>query len=590
MLILLPASLHSQDGGDSIIWKAMSDELQSNMHKLRKQDYPDPCFIGYSLSCVQSYNGISTMGSIVTSECRTNRTNSVRLLVGSYELADENFNYSQIGYDFASYMPVPLDNNYWGIRQAFWNMTDKVYASAGKIYNKKVKVLNDKHLPPDFESLPDFSREDVTVMLVKGEGIEIDKPILDSLLCEYSSLFRDYKGVFNSEVSLDVKNTDHYLINTEGSRVYYPVSLVSLQLNVNCFNKEYESVSNAYSYLATDLSSLPSKEALKEKISALVDSIRNLASAPEFNEQYNGPVLFMDEASPAVLSALILQGSFLDAKRRQLSVNDQGDIYYGYGNGMGGGYFSRGGISSVVSLNQKVMPDHFELKAYTHMDSIMGEPLLGNFTVDAEAVVPPHEITLVRNGILVQQLSSRTPTRDIPKSNGHRRFGSGENSGMVLPGILDLEITQGSTPEQDLKEELIRKAREEGLDHAFIVRKMDSFENLTPLFLYRVDTGSGKETLVRMNTRINIQGKPLRKISAVSSSRSVFNSFLGYGGSPFSFQYSFSGYPVSFILPDAFIIDDVTMAEEITRISKKPPVVPEPSLMVKQSQDKIILP
>ena len=105
------------------------------------------------------------------------------------------------------------------------------------------------------------------------------------------------------------------------------------------------------------------------------------------------------------------------------------------------------------------------------MKAYQGTELTGNFEVDAEGIVPPAELLLVKNGILVNQLNGRTPTKDVPNSNGHMR-GSLYGGKMIAPGILDMEVTEGALTNAELKQKLIQLAKEDNLEYAYILRSM----------------------------------------------------------------------------------------------------------------------
>ena len=167
----------------------------------------------------------------------------------------------------------------------------------------------------------------------------------------------------------------------------------------------------------------------------------------------------------------------------------------------------------------------------------------------------------MKNGILVNQLNGRTPTRDIPHSNGHMR-GSLFGGKMIAPGILDMEVTEGAMNKADLKQKLIQLAKEENLDYAYILRSMSGNGIPLPLLLYKVDLDNGNESLVRIISTVDLPENSLREVSNYSPERLVHNTQSG------------GGLTISLIIPDAFIVEDVTLSPIFSPISISAPVVP----------------
>jgi hypothetical protein len=78
--------------------------------------------------------------------------------------------------------------------------------------------------------------------------------------------------------------------------------------------------------------------------------------------------------------------------------------------------------------------------------------------------MPARDVTLIENGILKNLLTSRTPVKGVePQSNGHGRGGA------AVPSVVKVISTNKKTHEQ-LKQQLIDAAKEEGLEFGYIVK------------------------------------------------------------------------------------------------------------------------
>ena len=315
---------------------------------------------------------------------------------------------------------------------------------------------------------------------------------------------------------MNMHQSDHYFINSEGARIQYPQDHSMLLIQVECFSKDYQPLFSSLKYDATEpILSLPSREKVEIDIRSMVDSLLLLRKASITNDRYYGPVLFMGQAARSTLSSMIAGSSkTLAALRASLIKDQQMNLY---SSSMMNG--------TAPSLNQRVMPRNIKLTARTHMKAYQGAELTGNFEVDAEGIVPPGELLLVNNGILVNQLNGRTPTKDVPHSNGHMR-GSLYGGKMIAPGILDMEVTEGALTKAELKQKLIQLAKEDNLDYAYILRSSQGNRIPLPLLLYKVDLNNGNESLVRIISTVDLPENSLREVSNYSSERLVHNTQL----------------------------------------------------------------
>lgn len=213
-----------------------------------------------------------------------------------------------------------------------------------------------------------------------------------------------------------------------------------------------------------------------------------------------------------------------------------------------------------ASPGQRVMARNTRLTSLSHLSHFEQSPLFGNYPVDAEGVVPASELLLVDNGILINQMNGRTPTRELSQSTGHMRT-SPFSGKQVAPGILNLEVTEGSMSKASLKQKLLSLARDENLDYAYIVRRTMGGGIPFPLCLYQVDLETGKESLVRVMSLLEFPENSLRKLSDFSDSQVAHN--LGL-----------QGLFISLIIPDGFIVDDVKLSPMFSPISIAAPIVP----------------
>jgi hypothetical protein len=209
--------------------------------------------------------------------------------------------------------------------------------------------------------------------------------------------------------------------------------------------------------------------------------------------------------------------------------------------------------------------------------------LLGSYLVDAEGVNAPAKLTLIEDGELKTLLNGRTPTRNVPESNGHTRlsYGYGGLTKQVGPGVIRIACSEKYSADE-LKQMLIEKAKEEGLDYAVIIRSIENSSSSKPYEVYRVSTNSGEEQLLR-SVRFNApEIKSLKRILGTSNKELVYNALLSsYAGN------GQGGIPVSFIVPDAVLLEDFEMESFRKPLTSNLPIVENPLINDEKNKNTI---
>ena len=572
-MILLKAATDYKGMDSSVIVKAMKDELNRNLKQLVYKDYGKPFYIGYTITDANTYYINASLGALVTSEDVPNRDWQVRLMVGNYQLNDENFqDISASSGNSLPYLSIPLDNDYYGIRRALWVATDQVYKSAGQNYKSKLNALKENNI--DLKELPmdDFSKVPVIKVDIPPSTIMFNKSKYEQEVREVSSVFKDYTDIVTSEVLLVFFHAEVYFINSEGIEVHRPLTLASLFISAQAMADDGDMIPDQIAYYTPLPEQLPDLEALKKNARTLAENLIALKNAPVFNDSYSGPVLFMQQAVTELVAENLFSGAqSLIASREPLYNVPQMRMYYG-----------QNSFSLESRIGKRIMDENISVTAFPELKQYNGIPLIGSFNVDAEGVIPPDTLDLVKNGYLKTLLNGRTPTRNISTSNGHDRYAlmSGGISERVGPGIISLTGTETSSV-SELKKELIKRAEEEGLDYAIIIRPVSKGPSHQPLNVYKVNLENGEEQLVRSVNIESITLNKLRHIPGISDSRTVYNTLLTESYSDHSTLIrsvgtSFNGLPVSFIMPEAMLLDNIELAGTQKPISGKLPVVSNP--------------
>ena len=244
-----------------------------------------------------------------------------------------------------------------------------------------------------------------------------------------------------------------------------------------------------------------------------------------------------------------------------------------------------GGQQSVLAnkLGQRVAAPTLSLVDDPLLAVAPGKaPVFGNYRVDDEGV-PAQRVSLIEKGVLKSLLMSRTPRKEITKSNGHGR--APRFAGVrAHVGTLVLSSAKG-VKRAELLAGLDKIAKGGGVT-TYIVRLLDdgsipgdmddmsamfSFGGgshgpppIRPLIVYRLS--HGKETLVRGVTLENLLPRSFKEVSATGNEPVVYNYLDGGPG--------FSGVPSTIIAP-ALLFPDVDIRRQPGK-HRKPPVYPSP--------------
>lgn len=497
---LCPSDLFAQ--GDETILRAMQDELKRSMD-MRETGYDKPFFISYGLTDVRSYSVYATLGAIVQSEESNNRGKSLRVLVGGYDFNDESLDNDTHSESAGVEIQLPADDDYAGIRRAYWTTTDAIYRGAAQKYRKHQQTLKEQH--KKIEELPHrtFARVPVVKNIAPREDYNIRKAELEAYCRKLSAVFKEFPGMESSDVLINVLMGRDYFINSEGTVVVRPYHLAMLQCRAELKTSHGEPITESIVHYAVSPSDFPKLETMIGLAKEMAIKLQSVAKSPGLDEEYSGPVLFMGSAVAGTLaSTLFGYRETLVASNDIASSTDQ-----------------RPENNSLFDarIGKSIMDNSITVTAKPKLRKFGNVSLLGAYDVDEEGVEPADELVLVDKGILKNQLNDRSLTREGQAANGHAGG----------PAVVEVSTTK-SAPEPALKQSLIALAKAEGLPYAIIVRESgDVRGNMAEI--WKVDLESGAETLLRPAQVRKLSFKDLRKITGASAVQQAYNVPAGEG-------------------------------------------------------------
>lgn len=499
---------------EPVIMRAMRDELNRNMSELVLEGFSKPFFISYTVTDSREISVNASMGGILRSSDFTGRSKYVRVMVGDYDFNDESLDLGRGNGQPADIdIDMPVDDDYFGLRRSLWITTDAIYRSAAKTFKDNQNFV--KEQKKELKDIPhrSFSRAPVTQLRSSVPFAPVDRGRLEDLARELSLIFNHYGDIVSSNVFVQYYQSIDYFINSEGTLTTTTDNTATITVNAMARTDDGEIITDHISHTGFSLEKLPNIKYLTKEIAQMAERLTSLRKTEVFKDNYTGPVLFIGPAAIDVFTtSLFSVGEALVASKNITNS------------------FS----ASDAKLGKKILDGRFTVKSTPKITTFNDTELLGSYQVDDEGVIPPDDLVLIEGGILKNLLTDRTVTKEGQQSNGH---GSG-------PGVIAVSSSDGVTVDS-LKQQLLEKAKEEGLEYALIVRHFAT-GNIRSMNTYKVSLSDGSEQLVRSANVRAMNIKSLKRVMGVSSSRTVRNTDAGrFGGT------------ISIIAPDAILLEEV---------------------------------
>lgn len=535
---------------DSVIIKALRDEINRNLNKLESKEAGKPFFISYGYLQGKVTHASALLGSLLSSDEYPVTDWTLRLMMGNYNINDENFEdrYTQQDEKQEYQVKAPLEPDYWGLRKMFWWNTSNVFRSAAQNYKNKLAALKDKPIQSEEEKMPDYTQAAPVKRYTINPPEEISKQTAESFVRNLSSVFKEYKDVHRSIASLYIYNATVYIINTEGTELMIPINFVYAIISASVYSEKGDDLSEAITYFGNKFSDLPSPDSLKKAANTLADYLKELKNAEKVKENYTGPVHLYDDAAANFLASALFAGNTPLVAYRKPLVNDISKEMTPKDN------------NSIESrMDKKIIAKDLSIKALPQLKTYNGVNLFGSFDIDCEGIVPSKEINLVEKGILKGLLSGRVPSKKSPMSNGHNRLGISEGGfySTIGPGIIEV-TSDNPKSEAELKNQMAELAQDNGLEYVFIIKPLFKGNNCySPLSYYQYDIKTGKEKLVRPMFINDISLNILNKIDGAGKSMFVKNAV--FQGENFSNDFSGRGLFTSFIVPSSILIREIEL-------------------------------
>lgn len=521
-LALAAQSYAALDAG--IIRKAMSDEMARNEKSLREKGFPKPFYIGYKITETHTQSITALFGSISVDAGRTGYQAYVDVRVG-----DKKFD--NTGYQDSRAILWRTGAGYDIIRNILWEATDYAYKNALEQLSRKKSYKEQKNITEIYD---DFSSAPKTTDINDGAYAPLDKEYMKELAEAMSDAGAGLSTLEKLTAGISAETINTYFLNTEGSSYSAPSQIIKVTLNAAVRAKNGFVINKSKETLYGRAADLPSKEELLKSARDFAVKTSALANAAPA-EMYIGPVLLEGAGAVSFLQTLFLKNI---ANTKPLWIEDGTDR-------TAGEFRERLGLP-VISHIFDVYDDPLA-KEYK------GKKLLGFYTVDDEGVAA-EKVRLVKNGKLINLLTTRSLIKGQKKSNGHGRTNSIDYP-RAKPSNLFF-IPDAPVPAAELKARFLEKCKE--LDLEYCIKITEPIEDT--FNAYKIYAKDGREEPLYGAEVSNLSLKNLRDIVMAGDDTAAYN-FGGYE------RY----LPTSIITP-SFITGDMEIMPTQKKADKKPMV------------------
>jgi len=529
---------------------AMKDEMHRAMTELRMKGEPQPYFISYEVldRTIADYSG--RLGALVENPPRRTRTLRVEVRVGDYNFDSSRFlvqGFGQGGGLIGDTVIAPLDDDYDAMRRQIWITTDSAYKRAISMFARKKAAFQNRTAS---DPLPDFTKEaavETTLPRLQPSDLNGTSNSAATTRREAVSRVQQASAVFASTTDVDLSDVGiaqvtgtRYYLNSEGSKTIVPIEMATLTMFGEAQASDGMPVRETFTLVERTIQEFPAPAQLAQKARELAANVAAEKSAP-IGEEFAGPVLLEGVGSAQFISETLVP--IMQARRppdaenprmMQLTTNP---------------FLNRTGL--------RVLADAFVVSDTPSLKQFEGRNVVGSYVVDDEGV-RAKDVTLVDKGRLVTLLTSRTPQKNFPQSNGHGRAGT------VLAGVFQVESTQ-AIPAAELKAKYLALLKAQEKTFGYIVRGVrgDGQAGTGPGIDQVVKvTLDGKEEPVRGLRFAAVPPTAFRDLSEASKERTM----IGYRAGATA--------AVSVIAP-SLIFEELEI-QRTRDILQKPPIVPSP--------------
>ncbi len=305
----------------------LARELATNMAQLSGSGVDQPIYyLGYDMVASEQLRIEAEDGVLVRDEFDDNRSVDVDIRVGSRRLDNSHSvdgEYSA-GNGLGSGSSVSLEDDELSLAQSLWLETEHQYHAAVSALRE---VESSEQLRSEGREHPDFSKEKPTVFLQPEVGLDFAavaermRPLVQAASAELGADPR----ILRSDVSLAAEVDNHYLVNSEGTRVQTGAARLRILIEAQAQAEDGMRLELTETFEAHDPAQLPDRHRLLSVSRKLRGDLLALLDAP-IAAPHNGPAVLQGRAAgmgPDLGRAAPVPGPALAGLQQEIDAGDR---------------------------------------------------------------------------------------------------------------------------------------------------------------------------------------------------------------------------------------------------------------------------
>ncbi|HVV81442.1 MAG TPA: metallopeptidase TldD-related protein [Kofleriaceae bacterium] len=515
------------------ITDAIAEEMDRAMAHLELPGAPKPYHISYKITEVEVNDAVASLGSVTHHQVRHFLNLECRVRVKLGDLDNGNFVVAaDDDIDGTAGTNLPIESSARIARRAAWLVTDEAYKEAlmqlrARMDARTAGGVGMASLPTWTEEKPVVSETPVLVPPLE------DIDTIANRAANLSGVVRGLPDIRDSRVAISTYLERRWYLTSDGTSTNDTRRAAGIAIVVHGQAADGQDLSEYFTRYGHTVADLPTDADLTAQTKELASRMTALVKAPVI-ERYTGPVLFEGQGAADIVRDSL--ASNLDGTPVPEGLRPQDARQFG------------GGLTDRIGL--KITAPMLSIVDDPTISDVGGKPVIGGYKIDDEGI-PGQRVQVVKDGVLTELLTTRTPAKAGATSNGHaRRTAPG---GSFHGSATNLIVTaKGGLPAAKLEARFLAEVKKAGLPYGLIIRQLDDaaataapemtrrellqlLQNTDPdlpppaLVAYRLKPG-GKEELVRGVQLGEVPVKAWKDVIAAGTTPTTFN-FLASGDS-----------------------------------------------------------
>jgi predicted Zn-dependent protease len=488
---------------------------------------------------------VARLGGLLDDSVGRSRTLQVDVRVGDYTFDSSRFVVQNRpgGGGGGGSAVMPLDDDYEVMRREIWLATDAAYKRAVSVFARKKAAFQNR---AGVDAIPDLSRETPTETVRATTPAPADRRTWIQRTEQLSAIFDANPAIESSDVWASETRGTRYYVNSEGFTTVTPIQLANLRVTAEAQADDSMTVRDGFSLVESRLDDLPPMAVLTARTREVADRVAAQRTAP-VGEEFTGPVLLEGQASAEFMAQTLVP--LMLARRPP----DGENVRLTQAQGQGTPFLRRIGL--------RVLSDAFSVSDTPSLTQYDGRPVPGAYVVDDEGV-RAKDVNLVEKGRLVTLLTSRTPQKNLPQSNGHGRAG-------VQAGVFQVQSAQ-AVPAAELKAKYLELLKAQDKLFGYIVRDIANPNDI------QVGGGPGGPVILQA-FKVTPDGneQPVRGLRFGAVTPTAFRDLVEASQERMLYTYRASSTDAVSVIAPSLMFEELEI-QKLNDILQKPPIVPSP--------------